>query len=482
MGESVRLVPAKIQERGEVAWTKGEKQPSACKDVLFALLFLAQIGFVCFVAGTDKKDAYLELKNQVVETSDDEVISTDTDLDYTGVGKATGVIGILSFVLMVLMLGVMVKFANILIKLSLIFSCVMSLATAAFFFLQMNVGGAIIGLVGFAMICCYAYYVWSRIEFATANLITGFEAVKSNAGITLVAYIASVVAFAWTAVWALAFVGVYNSAPVVEGCDESQGTVCARDVNSAYLVFLLLSFYWAHQVFTNVVHVSVAGTVGTWWFVPDEASSCCSSAVTSSVFRACTYSFGSICFGSLLVAIVQTLRALVKNARNNDDANAILVCVLDCILSCIQGLIEYFNKWAFVYVGIYGYGYCEAGKNVMTLFSNRGWDVVIADDLVDRCLGFVSFLLALMIGSIGLLLESTTDWFDEFEDASQIVAFILAFFIGIVISSVSLTVVNSSVDAVIVLFAEAPAEFATNHPTLSSEMTEAYMKAYPDLM
>ena len=39
---------------------------------------------------------------------------------------------------------------------------------------------------------------------------------------------------------------------------------------------------------------------------------------------------------------------------------------------------------AFVYVGLYGYSYLEAGKNVITLFKNRGWEAIIADDLISN--------------------------------------------------------------------------------------------------
>lgn len=70
-------------------------------------------------------------------------------------------------------------------------------------------------------------------------------------------------------------------------------------------------------------------------------------------FRAITTSFGSICFGSFLVALIQALRALANEAQNNGDAQ-ILACIASCILGCIQGCVEYFNKWAFVYVGLYG--------------------------------------------------------------------------------------------------------------------------------
>merc|ERR1719203_670824 len=160
------------------------------------------------------------------------------------------------------------------------------------------------------------------------------------------------------------------------------------------LFFFLLSFYWVHQVLSNTMHVTTAGTVGTWWFSPNEANSCCSSAITGSFFRATTYSFGSICFGSLLVAIVQALRQLNSMTQDQEDCN-ILHCIIDCILACIESILEYLNKWAYVYVGLYGYSYLEAGRIVMTLFQHRGLTAIITDDLVDNCLMLVSFGIGL---------------------------------------------------------------------------------------
>lgn len=49
-----------------------------------------------------------------------------------------------------------------------------------------------------------------------------------------------------------------------------------------------------------------------------------------------------------------------------------------------------------------------------------------------------------------------------------------SFLIGLVVSSILLSVVDSSVDTVLVSFAEAPSEFEENHPELSSEMRAAW--------
>jgi len=113
-------------------------------------------------------------------------------------------------------------------------------------------------------------------------------------------------------------------------------------------------------------------------------------------------------------------------ARNNGDANALLACCANCILGCLESILEYFNKWAFVYVGLYGYSYLEAGKNVMTLFKNRGWEAIIADNLVGTTMFFLSLAVGLITGAVGILFVTQTNWWDSFASTSgnkQIIAF-----------------------------------------------------------
>lgn len=130
---------------------------------------------------------------------------------------------------------------------------------------------------------------------------------------------------------------------------------------SIIMIFFTLSAYWTSEVTKNISTVIVSGTVGTWWFAPLEASSFCSSAVADSFKRATSYSFGSICCGSLLVAILNVIIDSLKRSRTNRNC-ILLSCVITCILQLLERLAEYFNKWAFVYVGLYGYDYMTAGE------------------------------------------------------------------------------------------------------------------------
>lgn len=464
------------------SWEKGEKQPAAFKDVLFAVLFVFHIVAIVALVGLFGVDAF----NEVLADAENNENADAKPLDYTGVAKAVGTIGVLSLLITSLLLTFMMKFASSLIKFSLLFSVAMSGLFAVVSLLYGTMIGAILGFIFFAISVCYAKAVWSRIPFATANLVTGLTAIKANFGITFLGYVIAAAGFGWTVLWTVAMLGVYSIAPEEEGCVEGlneAGETCVRQLNYFYLFLLLLSFYWTHQVFTNTIHVTTSGVVGTWWFVPEEASSFCSSAITSSLCRSCTYSFGSICFGSLIVAVIQALRAVLNEARKNDDINGVAACCIDCLLGILESLVEYFNQWAYVYVGLYGYGYIEAGKNVMSLFKSRGWEVVIADDLVGNALGLTSLMTGLLMGSFGLILnEFFPDWFNALGDEfAQVGSFLVAFLVGLIIASIVLNIVSSSVNAVIVLFAEAPAEFGDNYPALSNQMRVAYLEAHPGL-
>lgn len=134
---------------------------------------------------------------------------------------------------------------------------------------------------------------------------------------------------------------------------------------------------------------------------------------------------------------------------------------------------------------MYGYSYIEAGKNVITLFKNRGWEAIIADDLV----GNVFFFLSLVIGGIcagigyGAFNENSPEgWFENSPNPESVSAACagLGFVSGLVLSSIMFSTIASAVNTVIVCFAEGPAEFEANHPELSRRMRETWLEFYPN--
>ncbi len=121
------------------------------------------------------------------------------------------------------------------------------------------------------------------------------------------------------------------------------------------------------QVLKAIVQVTTSGTLAVWWFQPKRLA-----AVRGSLFRAMTTSFGSICFGSLIVAVIHALRDMLQYIKNQSQRRrggqrgnenvvlAIVVCIIDFLLRIIEQILEYFNKYAFCYVAAYGTGFVRS--------------------------------------------------------------------------------------------------------------------------
>ena len=70
------------------------------------------------------------------------------------------------------------------------------------------------------------------------------------------------------------------------------------------------------------------------------------------------------------------------------------------------------------------------------MFKDRGWEAIIADDLVGMVLFMVSLIVGLLTGAGGILIEDKTDWFDSFHENGadlRIVVFILGLIIGLLL-------------------------------------------------
>lgn len=419
------------------------QQPNQYRDVIWAVAFVLHLGAMCFVISTNITQG---------ENGQASTVGLTNLISLVAIGA------IVSTILSSVSIALMARYPTEMVKAGLITSVALTGAMAILFILSGNLLPALFGAFFFAITLCYVKQVWRRIPFAAANLKTALSAVQSNLGLAVVAYLIMAVAFVWLGFWTAGILGSLDSS------------------NGATVFLFLVSCYWTYEVLCNTIHVTTAGTVGTWWFVPGEANGCWSTAIRDSFRRASTYSFGSICFGSLLVAVVRALRAMAQRARDDDDMQ-LLYCLIQCILHLIEDIIDYFNRWAYVYVGLYGFGYIEAGRNVFQLFAQKGWSIVITDDLNDRVLLMMSLSVGVVTGIIGTLAAMIDQ--NLFGDIGS--AFTTTFFVGLIFCQINMSVVASAVNTVIVCFAESPAEFEANHPGLSREMRSAWIQAWPEL-
>lgn len=347
----------------------------------------------------------------------------------------------------------------------------------------------------FSLFSVCFYYCYKRfMPFAAVNLKAALTAVRSNTGLFFLSVASIFATYGWMILWSIALASIVyhdqqkDQVPCSEQYDydgSDHSGMCDQQPNAVAITMLVLCFYWTQQVIQNTVHTTTAGTVASWWNEPSQeyhqqvGGGCLGQVVSDAAYRACTYSFGSICLGSLLVAIMQTLENMARNNRNRRD---VLSIVIQCLIICLRSWLEYFNSWAFCYVGIYGYNYVTAGKKVIELFKARGWTTLITDRLVFRVLLMANLGTAALTGAFCVLLMlfmgstkvGNSDW-----PVALGAAFWIGFVIGLIISSTVLFVVESAVRTVMVCFAEQPT-MDVDAP-VHAELKETYAATYPNL-
>mmetsp|Transcript_13092 Transcript_13092/g.12687 ORF Transcript_13092/g.12687 Transcript_13092/m.12687 type:complete len:707 (+) Transcript_13092:119-2239(+) len=282
---------------------------------------------------------------------------------------------------------------------------------------------------------------------------------------------------------------------------------------------LLLSLFWVSAVLSNVVHCTTSGAVSAWWFTTESEmfitdvegagtwrgqdgwrgsktiheghrmirALCDSNSGITNVSRALkrslTTSFGSICLGSLAVAILRLTRTIVAfttdqlrtlhnttGISTGSSLRIYILSTLDFVLKSLDRVMGYFNRYAFCYVAIYGLDFLQASHEVVKMFSDRGWSALLNDDIID------GVLLAghIMGGIICMLIGYAYSKMVNVTAVNTTMLTSLGFFSGFLMFTLTMKVVSSAVATVYVCFAENPTIFEETHPALYRELNDAW--------
>lgn len=218
----------------------------------------------------------------------------------------------------------------------------------------------------------------------------------------LVSFIGGFLAAVFGAWFSVTLVAIYAK---YQPGNTSGGTQGAGEPSWAKVIglvaFITFAGYWITEVLKNVIHTTISGVYGSWYFAPNNPPK---APTRGAAKRALTYSFGSISFGSLLVAIINALRQLCSIAQQQEAAagnicGQIGFCVLGCLIGILDWAVQFINRYAFSYMALYGKPYIQSAKDTWTMIKNRGIDALINECLIGPVLSmgatFVAYACAL---------------------------------------------------------------------------------------
>ena len=473
------------------------------QDLWAAVLFLLHLGLIVYLAVGPGIKA-LNSKDLTTDSTDNsepaDGSATGADVGLTTLYGGVAVVLAAAAAWSAIWTGILLRNADNIITAAFVGS-IASAAVGAIL-------GVVIGNFVLAGMCAlmaiiqgmYWYCVRSRIPFAAKNLKCSATAAMQYPSIFVLAFFLTLVQIAWALCWQLATYGVAISkgaeVVVIEGttflmsecstvatnCDCSTETVnglvslttpgtCAdvgvfsTSISPLILFGLLISFFWGSLVFKNLLFCSAAGVLADWWYAGNNKS-----VVSKSFVRSATTSFGSICFGSLILAVIKALREMVKQGRREGQRENAATCILNCILSILDRMMEIFNRYALVYCAVYGNGFVESGRKTCDLFKNCGFTAIINDDLAETALNLVSIVIALLTACVGYVYGIVFNMGDSW----PILLAVIGFFSGFFLSLIMMSVLDAGVACTFVVFAEDPEAFSRSHPALHGELVNAW--------
>jgi hypothetical protein len=241
------------------------------------------------------------------------------------------------------------------------------LVTAIYMLFRKYYTGGIIFLI-FGVFLIFAFISWrSRIPFSVLMLKTAIDVSRSYGHVYLVSIVGGIIgaAFgAWFLVTLVAIAYTYDPRRTEPTCNNAAGG-CSNAKMIGLIVYVTFAGYWITEWLKNTIHTTISGVYGSWYFC---SRSLPKGATRGALKRSLTNSFGSICLGSLVVAIIQFFRQLASVAQQQSRADGniigyILFCVLSCLISLLEWAVEFLNRYAFSYIALYGKAYFPAAKD-----------------------------------------------------------------------------------------------------------------------
>ncbi|OAC98451.1 hypothetical protein MUCCIDRAFT_44729 [Mucor lusitanicus CBS 277.49] len=340
-------------------------------------------------------------------------------------------------------------FANMfprpLIIVTFIGSIIVYFGVTIYYFVKHYYSAAIVFLI-FSCLYVACFFWWkSRIPFATVMLQTITSITRSHPSTIIIGIISLIIQTAFSFLFMFTTIGIYQA--WYSSASNNSQLNCA-------MVFLVFSFYWTSQVITYVTHVTLAGIFATVYFLNDGVR----HPVWGSAKRALTTSFGSICFGALLIAFVNLIRYFLSIARANTDnaCMAFFICIIQCIVNCAAGLFEWFNYYAFSGVAIYGKAFVPTARQTWTMIKDRGIEAMINDNLIGNVLFMGGLLVGVLCGLLGFIYLQVSSPAYNRDGGMTPVVIMVCFLIGASMFSSIATVISSGVATTFVCLAEDP--------------------------
>ncbi|KAF9164447.1 hypothetical protein DFQ26_001421 [Actinomortierella ambigua] len=248
------------------------------------------------------------------------------------------------------------------------------------------------------------YFKREHIARATDVIELACDILKDNPDMVVVSFGLMAIQVVFTAIWLVFFSRVFLVGHVdTSTTTGGSGGAWVLEGNSYPMaIFMIFMFLWTTAVLGNIQRVTLAGVVSKWYFHS-------SKIMQPILVNATTSSLGTICLGALFIATVQAMvLALRFSQKKLKEYNYPLFAFLVTCLRFIEVLVENFNNYTLIYVGITGESLFSAARSASKIFRRNLLWGLMSDLLTKLILNINSMMLSVLTGFAAYIFATHT--------------------------------------------------------------------------
>merc|ERR1719197_1889091 len=199
------------------------------------------------------------------------------------------------------------------------------------------------------------------------------KSVKAMPMLMLFPFCSVVLMFALMVYWVIIAGYIYSNGDLSISDVTMTAAQAANNDAARKLLCHFFGLLWTTNYVTGFFTMAIAGAVVIRYFSTDKRTKS-RVPVLKSLKTVVRYHLGSIAFGSMVIAIVQLIRAILayldRKSKKMQDANILvkyLFKCLACCLWCFEKCIKYIATSAYIMVAMKGKSFCPAAVEAVTL-------------------------------------------------------------------------------------------------------------------
>ncbi|KAJ8045124.1 Choline transporter-like protein 2 [Holothuria leucospilota] len=169
----------------------------------------------------------------------------------------------------------------------------------------------------------------------------------------------------------------------------------------AFHIYNLISLFWMVNFILALGEMTLAGAFASFYWAKPKPDAVPNFPLFSSFYRSLRYHTGSLAFGSLIISIVELIRAILVyiedqvSAAENCCTKFVFKCC-QCCLWCLEKFLRFINRNAYIDIAVYGHSFCKAARHVFNLLMRNILRVAVLNSVTS----FMLFVLKVMITTL----------------------------------------------------------------------------------